>query len=202
MLSIVFALTTSLVEWSGAVADGVPPASSTSACTDVYLTVPHEWGNSFPKPIFEVSVSVDGTPFISKGKLSMIDWGAFKACGRKVILRFRSILERHRASGPLIKDFARNFEIDVEDSRRVFFRLGNKEFRVISDDVGEAEVSYINSWVANFNNTAAKKTLTGPSGQEFTRGPMYITGWDWIDRREFYYGKGSICTLEKNERCP
>ncbi|MFT3792959.1 MAG: hypothetical protein QM741_18245 [Rudaea sp.] len=181
---------------------GAAATQSTDLCADIYLTVPKVWGSADSPPVFEVSVSENGSPFHVQGKLGVIDWGGFRACGERVELKFRTILQRSRLNGPIIKDFDRTYPLRIQSEGPIYFRLGKGEFREISTLDGKRDVSEINQFVENYNNTTAKIPYTSLSGGTFTRDPIYIAGMEWLDRRDYYYSKKSICVLERSERCP
>ena len=129
----------------------------------------------------EVSISTDDSPFFVKGKLATIDWGAFLACGRELKLRFRTLAETRRVAGPIIRQFDKDYSLQLQNGD-VYFGLRGWGYKKIARKDAETAIAAIN----------ARRKITA-------RPP---TGWEWTDRRELYYGKGSPCAMEKSEQCP
>ncbi len=147
-----------------------------SDCTDVYLLDPIKFIGPSHDPMTEVSVSVDGQPFEVKGKLFNRDWGAFKACGNTLAVRFRLILGGFRTAGPDIREHSKKPILQLTGRKAVYFEMGSKW----------AEVS-------------EERALKVKAEIDAKPGAPTVTGWEWKDRRELYYSKD--CQV-KSERCP
>ncbi len=148
----------------------------TPDCTDVYLLDPMKFIGPSNDAMREISVSIDGQPFEVKGKLFNRDWGAFKACGSVVTLRFRHIRGGFRTIGPDIREDADKPVLHLTGRKAVYFEMGSKW----------AEVS-------------EERALKVKAEIDAKPGAPTVTGWEWKDRRELYYSKD--CQV-KSERCP
>jgi hypothetical protein len=150
--------------------------TTTPDCTDVYLLDPMKFIGPSHDPMREISVSVDGQPFEVKGKLFNRDWGAFKACGSSVTLKFRHIVDGFSVKGPFIHERADKPILSLQGRKAVYFEMGSKW----------AEVS-------------EERALKVKAEIDAKPGAPTVTGWEWKDRRELYYSKD--CQV-KSERCP
>lgn len=177
MAVIVIAVTGASCAAQAAPTPAVSSADSAAPnCTDVYLLDPMKFIGPSNDPMREISVSVDGQPFEVKGKLFNRDWGAFKACGSTVTLRFRHILGGFRTIGPDIREGKVKPVLNLTDRKAVYFEMGSKW----------AEVS-------------EERALKVKAEIDAKPGAPTVTGWEWKDRRELYYSKD--CQV-KSERCP
>jgi len=150
-------------------------------CTNVYLI---DSGNRFinpPNTYTEVSFATDDSGFVVKGKLASFDWGAFPACGKELKLRFRGLSDTIRAVGPAIHESKKEYWLHPH-AKNVYFGLRGWGYKEITSNDGEKAIAAINS--------------------RRSTGPVPPTGWEWIDRRELYYGRGSKCFSERSELCP
>ena len=159
--------------------DASPPMPDPGGCSAVYLLVQQGGIGPFFEPVREVSFSIDGSPFNVKGKLFRRDWGAFWACGKTLTLRFRNIIDGRSVSGASIHPFDRDFTLNVDGKRELYFVMGWR-WREVSPESGKKALAEIIDHL----------------------GPPEATGWLWPDRRDWIYGKGSKCALEKSEQCP
>src|SRR5690349_12816199 len=66
------------------------PATPNSACTAVYLLVPHIGIGGFNDPV-KIFIATDDGAFEEKGYLWQGDWGAFHSCGQALRLHMQRI---------------------------------------------------------------------------------------------------------------
>jgi hypothetical protein len=154
-------------------------AENSADCTTIYLISQRLFIGRYNQSMVEISQSIDGSPFRVQGKLFRGDWGAFSACGKMLRLKIRYIDNGLRLSGPDIKIESNSPSFSIENRGTVYIRVGVRE--------GELKASKGKDVIADI---------------EHDLGSFAPTGWDWIDRREEYYGKHTICAFEKSERCP
>jgi hypothetical protein len=158
-------------------AKAAPSAATHSvSCADVYLFDPRVGIGPFNDPVREVSISIDGGRFEAKGKLFRRDWGAFRVCGEAITLRFRSILRGRLEEGPDIRVHDTQPTLSLSGRATIYFEMGGR-------------------W-REIDETRAMKIK---AEIEERPGVRPNTGWEWVDRRDLYYGPHC---QQKSERCP
>jgi hypothetical protein len=171
----------------GSVALAQPAGTEASPdCVDVYVVHPQPWIAS-PTSYTEVATSIDGQPFVVRGKLPQHDWGAFVACGTRLTFRLRLIDDIRSIKGPRVSDKPKTATIELRGRSKIYFGLGKWKFKEVPPADAEEEIAFVNK-------------RRRPGGQTVWSAPA--AGWEWEDRRELVYGPGTMCALEKSERCP
>jgi hypothetical protein len=157
----------------------VPSLAETSGtgCADVYLLNPFAgWGPAHD-PVREVSFAVDANPIKTKdGKLFGRDWGAFRVCGESVTLKFRGISRGFSEKGPFVGAIDVQPTLSLQGRKAVYFEMGNRW-----KEIDETRATKIKAEI------------------EERPGVRPNTGWEWVDRRDLYYGPHC---QQKSERCP
>jgi len=103
-------------------------------------------------------------------------------------LRLRLLVGTTSIAGPKIRNFDKDSVISIGGRSTIYFGVGEWRQKEVSTKDAEQAMARIN----------ARRTQ-GDYGTVWSAAP---TGWDWLDRRDLYYGPGSTCAREKSERCP